>query len=99
MRATQDAGPVGNELRSNLLVQHLHLGPVYLRVPVVLLVVAIVEPEEVVEPVIRAYGVGEIVARLATVVLQVALGVAEGPSQIIGGKVEKREVPPIDPKH
>src|SRR5579884_1318559 len=73
VRPAEHARAVRFELRPDLAVQVAHAGPVLLRVPVVLLVVAVVEPEEVVQGVVRANRVGVRVARLRAVVLQVAL--------------------------
>src|SRR5262245_1283381 len=59
VRAAQGARPVGLELGKDLRMQLAHPCPVLLWVPVVLLVVAVVEPEQVVEPVVGADRVGE----------------------------------------
>src|SRR5207237_10876446 len=76
VRPAQDAGLIGIHLRLDLLAQTVHLGPVPLWIPVVLLVVAVIEPEKVVEPVIGADGIGVVVARLDAIVFEIALRVA-----------------------
>ena len=78
VRAAQDAGAVGEHLRQEALAQLRHAGPVHLGVPVVLLVVAVVEPQQVVQAVVGADGVCEGVARLAAVVLCTGLAGCQG---------------------
>ena len=69
----------------NLFVELFHPGPVQLGPEMVFSVVAIVEPEQVVEPMVGADGIGVLISRLGSVMLQVPLGITENPADVIGG--------------
>src|SRR5579871_2354837 len=61
-----------------------------------LLVITIVEPQEIVKPVMRADGIGVGIARLRIIVFQISLRVAEYPAQKVRRKIEKDEIMPVD---
>ena len=84
----QDARSVGLEPGAQLNVQFRDARPVALRVPVVLLVIAVVEPEKVVKAVVLTNGVGELIAGLGAIVFEIAFRVTKHPAEIVGRQVE-----------
>src|SRR5262249_41891642 len=52
MRAPQHLGPINDQLRLDAFVQFAHPRPMHLGIPMVFLMVAVVEPKEVVKPVV-----------------------------------------------
>ena len=83
MGTAQDARPVSDHLRKDFLADFRHPSPVRLRVPMVFLVKAIVEKQQVVKAMIGTDRVGVVISRLSPVVQEIGVSINENPAQII----------------
>jgi hypothetical protein len=82
-------------LVGDLFVELAHFRPVHLRAEVVLGVVAVVEPDPIVEPVIAAHAPGDGQVGVAAVVAVVAVQVREAVAEIIKRQVEAEHEAPV----
>src|SRR5689334_24112754 len=95
MRRLNDARAGGPLFAHELPLKLLHLRPMHARAIMVLGMVAVVEPEPVVELVIGAHAPGERDVRLASIMQVVAVEVREAVAEIPEGKEENDE-PPVE---
>jgi hypothetical protein len=98
MRRLDHADTGGFLIGGNLAMEFLHLRPMHLGTEMVLGMVAVVEPEPVVEPVIAADAPRDRLLGIAAVVEVIAVQVREAVAEIVERKEEEHELP-VHKKH
>src|SRR4051794_14642874 len=88
----------GALLLHDLVAEGLHSCPVHLRAEMVLGMVAVVEPDPVVKPVVATYAPGDRLVRVTAVVPVVAIEVGETVAEVPEGKEEQDVMPVQDTK-
>ena len=83
----------GALLLDDLIAERLHPGPMHLRPEMMLGVVAVVEPDPVVELVVAAHAPGDRLVGIAAVVPVVAVQIGKAVAEVIKRKKETNVVP------